>query len=84
MNTADNPHDSVVRQTLGRTEVARGYFRHNLPGKLLEHLDLTTLKRVQDSFVDPELHPSAGAIKSAVFSIIGCIIVYPSVIVISS
>ncbi|MGB5686652.1 MAG: Rpn family recombination-promoting nuclease/putative transposase [Candidatus Electrothrix sp.] len=55
----DNPHDSVVRQTLGRPEVAIGYFRHNLPKDLLDHLDLATLERVQDSFVDPELHPSA-------------------------
>ena len=55
----DNPHDSVVRQTLGRPEVAAGYFRYNLPKDLLDHLDLGTLERVQDSFVDPELHPSA-------------------------
>jgi predicted transposase YdaD len=59
VSTAENPHDSVVRQTLGRPEVARGYFRHNLPKELLARLDLTTLERVQDSFVDPELHPSA-------------------------
>jgi predicted transposase/invertase (TIGR01784 family) len=59
MSTADNPHDSVVRQTLGRPEVARGYFRHNLPEELLARLDLATLERAQDSFVDPELHPSA-------------------------
>jgi predicted transposase/invertase (TIGR01784 family) len=59
MSTAENPHDSVVRQTLGRPEVAQGYFRHNLPKELLARLDLTTLERVQDSFVDPELHPSA-------------------------
>ena len=59
MSTAENPHDSVVRQTLGRLEVARGYFRHNLPEELLARLDLATLERVQDSFVDPELHPSA-------------------------
>jgi predicted transposase/invertase (TIGR01784 family) len=59
MSITENPHDSVVRQTLGRPEVARGYFRHNLPEELLAHLDLETLERVQDSFVDPELHPSA-------------------------
>ncbi|MDU9049366.1 MAG: Rpn family recombination-promoting nuclease/putative transposase [Candidatus Electrothrix sp. Rat3] len=59
MSTTDNPHDSVVRQTLGRPEVAIGYFRHNLPKDLLDQLDLATLERVQDSFVDPELHPSA-------------------------
>ncbi|MDU9049212.1 MAG: Rpn family recombination-promoting nuclease/putative transposase [Candidatus Electrothrix sp. Rat3] len=38
--------------------MAAGYFRHNLPKDLLDHLDLATLERVQDSFVDPELHPS--------------------------
>ena len=59
MSTMDNPHDSVVRQTLGRPEVAAGYFRYNLPKELLAHLDFATLERVQDSFVDPELHPSA-------------------------
>ena len=59
MSTSDNPHDNVVRQTLGRPEVARGYFRHNLPEEMLARVDLTTLERVQDSFVDPELHPSA-------------------------
>uniref|UniRef100_UPI004056EA6E Rpn family recombination-promoting nuclease/putative transposase n=1 Tax=Candidatus Electrothrix sp. TaxID=2170559 RepID=UPI004056EA6E len=59
MSTLDNPHDSVIRQTLGRPEVARGYFRYNLPEELLARLDFTTLERVQDSFVDPELHPSA-------------------------
>jgi predicted transposase/invertase (TIGR01784 family) len=59
MSTTENPHDSVVRQTLGRPEVAAGYFRYNLPEELLAHIDLSTLERVQDNFVDPELHPSA-------------------------
>lgn len=59
MSTTENPHDSVVRQTLGRPDVAAGYFRHNLPSELLAKLNLSTLERVPDSFVDPELHPSA-------------------------
>ncbi len=59
MSKLDNPHDSVVKQTLGRPEVAAGYFRYNLPKKLLAHLDFATLERGQGSFVDPELHPSA-------------------------
>lgn len=59
MSTAENPHDSVVRQVLGRPEVAVGYFRHNLPAELVEKLDFSTLDRMQDSFIDPELHPSA-------------------------
>jgi predicted transposase/invertase (TIGR01784 family) len=59
VSTAENPHDSVVKQTLGRPEVAVGYFRYNLPEELLARLDLTTLERVPGSFVDPELHPSA-------------------------
>ncbi|WP_446011440.1 Rpn family recombination-promoting nuclease/putative transposase, partial [Candidatus Electrothrix sp.] len=59
MSTVTNPHDHVFRQTFGQPEVAAGYFRHNLPEELLEHIDLETLERIPDTFVDPELHPSA-------------------------
>ena len=59
MSSVTNPHDQVFRQTFGQIEVAAGYFRHNLPKELLEHIDLETLERVPDTFVDPELHPSA-------------------------
>lgn len=59
MSSVTNPHDHVFRQTFGQPEVAAGYFRHNLPEELLEHINLETLERIPDSFVDPELHPSA-------------------------
>jgi predicted transposase/invertase (TIGR01784 family) len=59
MSSVTNPHDHVFRQTFGQPEVAAGYFRHNLPEELLEHIDLETLERMPDTFVDPELHPSA-------------------------
>jgi predicted transposase/invertase (TIGR01784 family) len=59
MSSVTNPHDHVFRQTFGQPEVAAGYFRHNLPEELLEHIDLETLERTPDTFVDPELHPSA-------------------------
>ena len=59
MSSVTNPHDHVFRQTFGQPEVAAGYFRHNLPKELLEHIDLETLERTPDTFVDPELHPSA-------------------------
>jgi hypothetical protein len=62
MSSATNPHDHVFRQTFGRPDVAGSYFRHNLPNELLEHIDLETLERVSDTFVDPELHPSASDI----------------------
>jgi predicted transposase YdaD len=59
MSAAENPHDSVVRQVLGRTEVAAEYFRQGLPAELAEKIDFSTLERVPGSFIDPELHPSA-------------------------
>jgi predicted transposase/invertase (TIGR01784 family) len=59
MSSVTNPHDYVFRQTFGQPEVAAGYFRHNLPEELLKHIDLETLERTPDTFVDPELHPSA-------------------------
>ncbi|WP_446009919.1 Rpn family recombination-promoting nuclease/putative transposase [Candidatus Electrothrix sp.] len=46
MSTTENPHDSVVRQVLGRPEVAVGYFRHSLPAELVKKLDFSTLDRV--------------------------------------
>ena len=66
MSSVTNPHDHVFRQTFGQPEVAAGYFRHNLPEELLEHIDLETLERMPDTFVDPELHPSASDLLYAV------------------
>jgi len=66
MSSVTNPHDHVFRQTFGQPEVAAGYFRHNLPEELLEHINLETLERIPDSFVDPELHPSASDLLYAV------------------
>ena len=66
MSSVNNPHDQVFRRTFGQTEVAAGYFRHNLPEELLEQIDLETLERMPDTFVDPELHPSASDLLYAV------------------
>jgi predicted transposase/invertase (TIGR01784 family) len=66
MSSVTNPHDHVFRQTFGQPEVAAGYFRYNLPEELLRHIDLDTLERLPDSFVDPELHPSASDLLYAV------------------
>ncbi len=66
MSSVTNPHDHLFRQTFGQPEVAAGYFRHNLPEEVLEHIDLETLERIPDSFVDPELHPSVSDLLYAV------------------
>jgi predicted transposase/invertase (TIGR01784 family) len=59
MSAAENPHDSVVRQILGRPETAAEYFQQGLPAELTEKIDFSTMERVPGSFIDPELHPSA-------------------------
>lgn len=66
MSSVSNPHDQVFRQTFGQPEGAAGYFRYNLPEELLERIDLETLERMPDTFVDPELHPSASDLLYAV------------------
>ena len=49
------PHDSLFRRTFGDPEHAAGVLTSTLPGKLVEHLDLGTLRPVETSFIEADL-----------------------------
>jgi predicted transposase YdaD len=49
-----NPHDKLFKQLLGEPENAASFLAGNLPRELVSHLDLTTLRVVQASFIDAQ------------------------------
>ena len=55
MNQLNNPHDKFFKETFSRLEVAQSFIEEVFPPDLLERLNLSTLKRVNDSFTDEEL-----------------------------
>jgi predicted transposase/invertase (TIGR01784 family) len=55
MNQINNPHDKFFKETFSRLEVAQSFIEEVLPPDLLERLNLSALKRVNDSFTDEEL-----------------------------
>jgi predicted transposase/invertase (TIGR01784 family) len=55
MNQLNNPHDKFFKETFSRLEVAQSFIQEVFPPDLLERLNLSTLKRVNDSFTDSEL-----------------------------
>jgi predicted transposase YdaD len=55
MNQLNNPHDKFFKETFSRLEVAQSFIQEVFPPDLLERLNLSTLKRVNDSFTDAEL-----------------------------
>ena len=48
-------HDAFFKHCLGNLDLAREYLQMNLPGCIQAELDLSTLEREQDSFVDASL-----------------------------
>ena len=55
MNQLNNPHDKFFKETFSRLEVAQSFIEEVFPPDLLERLNLSILKRVNDSFTDEEL-----------------------------
>jgi predicted transposase/invertase (TIGR01784 family) len=55
MNQLNNPHDKFFKETFSRLEVAQSFIEEVFPPDLLERLNLSALKRVNDSFTDEEL-----------------------------
>lgn len=48
----DTPHDGIVQRFFRETETAKSFFKEYLPPKIVELLDLDSLKYVKDKFVD--------------------------------
>jgi predicted transposase/invertase (TIGR01784 family) len=55
MNQPNNPHDKFFKETFSRVEVAQSFIEEVFPPDLLERLNLSALKRINDSFTDEEL-----------------------------
>jgi predicted transposase/invertase (TIGR01784 family) len=55
MNQLNNPHDKFFKETFSRLEVAQSFIEEVFPPDLLERLNLSALKRINDSFTDAEL-----------------------------
>ena len=55
MNQLNNPHDKFFKETFSRLEVAQSFIQEVFPPDLLERINLSALKRVNDSFTDAEL-----------------------------
>jgi predicted transposase/invertase (TIGR01784 family) len=55
MNQLNNPHDKFFKETFSRLEIAQSFIQEAFPPDLLERLNLSALKRVNDSFTDEEL-----------------------------
>jgi predicted transposase/invertase (TIGR01784 family) len=55
MNQINNPHDKFFKETFSRLEVAQSFIEEAFPSDLLERLNLSALKRVNNSFTDEEL-----------------------------
>jgi predicted transposase/invertase (TIGR01784 family) len=50
-----NVHDLIFKETLSRLRSAIVFLAHYLPGNVTALLDLNSVERLPDSFVDPEL-----------------------------
>ncbi len=55
MNHLNNPHDKFFKETFSRLEVAQSFIEEVFPADLRERLNLSSLKRINDSFTDDEL-----------------------------
>ena len=55
MSQINNPHDKFFKETFSRLEVAQSFIEEVFPADLLERLNLSTMKRINDSFTDAEL-----------------------------
>ena len=50
-----NPHDKLFREICGDRENAHSFLTNNLPGKVLDLVDMSTLEISKDSFIEKEL-----------------------------
>ena len=55
MNQLNNPHDKFFKETFSRLEVVQSFIAEVFPPDLLERINLSALKQVNDSFTDAEL-----------------------------
>lgn len=58
MSLIHNPHDKFFKQTFGDPGTARNFLKHYLPPDVLTLVDLETIERQKDSYVDQELKES--------------------------
>jgi hypothetical protein len=47
------PHDKLFKLALKEIAVAKEFFNAHLPKRILEKIDLTTLKLESETFIDP-------------------------------
>ncbi len=50
-----NPHDKLIREIYGDRDNAHSFLTNNLPGKVLDLVDMSTLEISKDSFIDKDL-----------------------------
>lgn len=55
MGEIKNPHDKIYKRSLGRKEVMAEFLGLALPKKVLEKLDLESLRREHESYVDESM-----------------------------
>lgn len=55
MSRISCPHDKLFKGAMTDIRVARDFFQHYLPEKVLKEIDLNTLSISKSSYVDPEL-----------------------------
>ena len=55
MNKINNPHDKFFKETFSRLEVAQSFIEEVFPDELRKKINISGLKRVNDSFMDEEL-----------------------------
>lgn len=55
MSIISTPHDLYFKSAMSDLRVAKDFFQNHLPHKILEIVDLNSLKRCNESFVDEDL-----------------------------
>jgi len=51
----NNPHDKLIREIYGDRDNAHSFLTNNLPGKVLDLMDMATLEISKDNFIEKEL-----------------------------
>jgi len=52
------PHDTTFKKLFGRTDIASDVIANHLPKDMINHLDLSTLKQIDGSFISESLEGS--------------------------
>jgi predicted transposase YdaD len=50
-----SPHDKLIRDVYGNRDNAHSFLTNNLPEKVLDLVDMSTLEICKDSFIEKEL-----------------------------